>query len=665
MSRPSKSVRQGFSIVAALAALAALAGMAGCNSTLDSIIDDPDAHPGDPLMIPGAPEGWGAFHGNPPQFEIGRDRSVYRTGSASVYIRSGGSLVSDNNRAILSQQVRADAFRGKRVRFAGWMQTDKVGDQGVGLWLRSDGVGEQPFDNMTGRRLTGTNDWQYVSIVLQIPEQAIGFSYGVLLLSPGTAWVDDLVMEVVDETVPVTGVVNTIPPQDTVGMALLYDRVPVRPLNFGFEGEIPAAQNPGTVNWVRSASFEFATDDPAVPGTDLEPLRALIGSAPVVALGEATHGTREFFRMKHRMLAWFVKEMGFTHFGIEASLPEALAVDHYVQTGEGDPHRLLSDLRYWTWITSEVLAMIGWMRDWNAAGNQPRVHFTGFDMGFAGVAIDSVTAFASRQGATAGTAVRQAYQCLNQLRSPANSPNPDFDGYGALGGAAQAACRAGIRSVDTLFARNEVAWIATEGREKVVVMRRLARIIDQWEELASTGSDLGYIVRDRAMAENAAWWRETHTPGAKMVLWAHNGHISRNPSTTMGSHLARQYGPAYLPIAQTFGTGTFNAYLVSPTNETLTLQQHTVNGLRDEAIEHVFTATGSDRMIFDARRVHLEPGPATVPLDRLMSIRAIGATFKPTQGETGHQAVLSLRSDFDLIVWFKTATASQLLPSVP
>jgi erythromycin esterase len=95
---------------------------------------------------------------------------------------------------------------------------------------------------------------------------------------------------------------------------------------------------------------------------DLRPLQSTILNARIVAMGEATHGTHEFFQLKHRMLEFLVERMGFTVFGIEANWPESLAINDYVLNGNGDPAEALAGLYFWTWNTKEVLDMIQWMR---------------------------------------------------------------------------------------------------------------------------------------------------------------------------------------------------------------------------------------------------------------------------------------------------------------
>ena len=111
----------------------------------------------------------------------------------------------------------------------------------------------------------------------------------------------------------------------------------------------------------------------------MQPLKKVVGDARIVSLGEATHGTREFFQLKHRMLEFLATQMGFTIFSIEANMPEAYRLNDYVLNGKGDPVKLIKGMYFWTWDTQEVLDMVLWMREFNKSG-KGRVEFTGFDM---------------------------------------------------------------------------------------------------------------------------------------------------------------------------------------------------------------------------------------------------------------------------------------------
>ena len=149
---------------------------------------------------------------------------------------------------------------------------------------------------------------------------------------------------------------------------------------------------PAQIEWLIGHSIPFETAEAGHDFTDLEPLREIIGDARIVGLGEGTHGTKEFFQMKHRIVEFLASEMGFTIFSIEASTPEAYRINDYVLAGEGDPKALIGGMYFWTWNTEEVLAMVEWMREFNASG-RGRIEFTGFDMQTPDVAMKNVTAF--------------------------------------------------------------------------------------------------------------------------------------------------------------------------------------------------------------------------------------------------------------------------------
>ena len=182
----------------------------------------------------------------------------------------------------------------------------------------------------------------------------------------------------------------------------------------------------------------------SLPHDDLEFLRDLVGDARVVALGENTHGARDFFEMKARILRFLVEEMGFNTFAIEAAWAEARRLDHYVRTGEGDSAMALSGLYFWTWATESVLEMIEWMREHNEAGGD--VGFHGVDMQFAGMPLHLVREFVRFADAANLPMVTEDLDCLSRFANgPAGrTPTPRYDSQPA---AALAECGASLESV--------------------------------------------------------------------------------------------------------------------------------------------------------------------------------------------------------------------------
>ena len=635
-----------------LAVLAvSLVGSSSCSNDDGDAKQPPTEPPPPSTKFLGVPPGW--FGGGTPasEFEIGRDFEIKRSGSASVYLRSLTPGISSGGFAAVTQLIRADAYRGKRVRWSGYIRTKDVGVKGTGLWLRGDASASVvAFDNMARRTRTGSSEWVYEEIVLDLPEEVIGLAFGALLSDLGTTWFDDLKLEVVGNGIPVTEPpITPFPISDPAANVANYNIRNFAPLNLDFEGVDFAENQAATVDWLRSNSVSFLTEDASASDDDLQPLGSMIGNARLVGLGEGTHGTREFFRMKHRIFAYLVRNLGFNQFSIEASLPEALAVDHYVQTGIGDVASVVRGMHFWTWSTEEVFDLVRWMRAWNESGRQPRVHFTGFDMQFPAVAMDSVYAFVTAVNGALSDSVRTAYACLTPFR------NSGLDSYRALPTETKDACRATLASVDSLFAKRLTTWSATLGASRATLAQRLARVVSQWEGHAQVATlSESIIARDRYMAENIVWWRQ-RLGNTGMVAWAHNGHVMKR-GIAMGMHLGTQFGTDYVNVGQTFSDGSFNAYGQNQSGVITSLQQHSIAGAQPGSIEAVFDRTNLVKAIIDTRRT-LSAGPAAAPLQRGLSIRSIGSVYTANFPSA---TSLALPEDYDIIVWFRNASASRL-----
>ncbi len=160
----------------------------------------PNPGPENATRVPGwsfATEGSGIPRDqNAGGFAAGVDREIAHGGHASVSIRS---LVEEHGFRAVTQLIKADAYRGKRVRLTGYLKTRAVRWH-AGLWLRVDGPDAKllAFDNMSDRPVMGTTDWSQHAVVLDVPEAAVRLAFGVLLHGTGQVWADDLTLEVVD-----------------------------------------------------------------------------------------------------------------------------------------------------------------------------------------------------------------------------------------------------------------------------------------------------------------------------------------------------------------------------------------------------------------------------------------------------------------------------------
>jgi erythromycin esterase-like protein len=209
--------------------------------------------------------------------------------------------------------------------------------------------------------------------------------------------------------------------------------------------------------------------------SDMKLLKKIIGNARIVSLGEATHGTREFFQLKHRMLEFLASEMGFTLFSIEANMPEAYRLNDYVLNGNGDPAKLLKGMYFWTWDTQEVLEMICWMREFNRSG-KGRLEFTSFDMQTPDVAMEIVSDFVASHDTAFVEDVRKASAQAKAARGMEGPP------FGAATASFPVAAAAGKRIrysgyIETKGITREWAglWWRVDGKRKDTAARKNAK----------------------------------------------------------------------------------------------------------------------------------------------------------------------------------------------
>lgn len=411
---------------------------------------------------------------------------------------------------------------------------------------------------------------------------------------------------------------------------------------------------PNETAWLQQAAIPFSTTDPAASLDDLEPLRALVGQARVVSLGEATHGTREFFQMKHRILRFLVERMGFTAFAMESSMPECERLDRYVRRGEGDPAVALSGQYFWTWNTREVSDMVAWMRAHNERGGE--LGFHGFDMQFPGMAIHNVLKFIA---AVDGASLPQFTQKLDCLARYANDwtgqyPSGPYDQQPA---AYREACRADLAWVHDTIRDRRADYVARSSTDTWSHALHQARLTIQYDERAASSDR--FAARDRAMAENVLWQLNRLGPRGKMVLWAHNGHVATMDGA-MGASLRPALGPDMVVIGFAFARGTFTALGGGSASGRTS---HTLDGPRPDSFEHYFQSAGLPRFILDLRNRDLTH-PDTAWLAGPKRYLSIGCCWDPDKLDEVWHTGGRFAHEFDVMIYIETSTPSQRLQFV-
>lgn len=310
---------------------------------------------------------------------------------------------------------------------------------------------------------------------------------------------------------------------------------------------------------------------------ELEPLLDLIGDARIVLLGEASHGTHEFYELRALITQRLIAERGFTLVAVEADWPDAYRVNRYVRrrSDDADADEALSGFRrfpQWMWRNSDVVELIDWLRDHNAdrATDTPAAGFYGLDLYSLHTSIAEVLRYLDEHDPAGARRARMRYACFEHF-----GEDTQAYGYAASHGLAES-CEDEVVQQLTELRRRAAALVRNDGQlveDEYFFAEQNARLVrnaEQYYRSMFRGRVSSWNLRDEHMADtlNAliAHHERQGTP-PKVVVWAHNSHIGDARATEMGrrgewnlGQLARQrHGDAVRLVGFSTYTGTVAA----------------------------------------------------------------------------------------------------------
>ncbi len=313
------------------------------------------------------------------------------------------------------------------------------------------------------------------------------------------------------------------------------------------------------IEWVSENAILFNSVLPGSDTQDLLPFRDMVGDARIVALGEPTHGNREVFQLKHRMIEYLVTEMGFNIFALECPFGEAVDVNRYVLDGIGDPEKTLAGIYMWNWDTEEFIALLKWLRAYNAnPEHKKKVKFYGFDAQYPERGARVMLAYLEKVDPELAEKVHAK---LGILQVPFSNPE-------SLGGRQwnpseyDSMSLRDIRLVMTAFDINKNEYAAASSPLEWKWAKQHARQVELYIE-ANTDDGLNYNkVRDLGQAQNIQWILNHEGDEGKAIVWAHNAHVGnteRKGYVLMGYHLRQWYGEELKIFGLFFNQGGFKA----------------------------------------------------------------------------------------------------------
>jgi erythromycin esterase len=415
------------------------------------------------------------------------------------------------------------------------------------------------------------------------------------------------------------------------------------------------------VAWAKKAAVPFSSID--CPDQELTFLDGLVGDATVLGMGEAAHGASEFQRMKSRTFKYLVEHKGFTVFCLEAQVGRCMDIDTYVTTGVGDPAQLVYDQGFWVWDTQEMLDLVNWMRSYNLdPAHGAKLRFMGMDMQDGGDELRKVGAYIRSVDPAAYLALDPLIQ-VYLLRV--------WDG--PLSGATFPAsdrilCRENVQTVQQWLVDHEEACTGISGKEAYAVALRLAGVVRQSLEYRATYGSLTakFDMRDQDMAANVVSYLAQAAPGTRLVISAHNAHVSRQPLVAgqwaMGGFLDQALHQQYVPLGFAFHAGTIVAAANYATKEEMKtpnpIQLWTVPPSAARCIEFTLFQAGLDRAYLPLR--NLDPSQAGQAwFLQSQALRDIGATY---DGTSEFNVISNVQPDrFDGLIFLRDVEASHVL----
>ncbi len=389
------------------------------------------------------------------------------------------------------------------------------------------------------------------------------------------------------------------------------------------------------------------------------------GAARVVLLGEATHGTSEFYRARAAITRRLVERHGFTIVAVEADWPDAARVDRWVrQRGGPDPEGGAPFTRFptWMWRNTEMRDFATWLRAHNA-GRPPaeRVEFRGLDVYSLGNSIAAVLRHLDETDPEAARAARRRYACLTPWHA-----EPEDYGRAVLFGDKEPCEDAAVQQLRDLLARRMGDMMSEQGEQLFDAAQnaRVALAAERYYRLMYRSGTESWNLRDRHMFDTLRALLDRRGPGARAVVWAHNSHIGNAAATEMGwggeFNIGELCRTAFAEEAALIGFGTARGTVACASDWGGETEVKAVRPPRPDSHEALFDAAAPPLALADLRP-HVSPALRDA-LAKPRLERAIGVIYRPETERRSHFFAAVLPVLFDAFVWCAETSAVTPLP---
>lgn len=410
--------------------------------------------------------------------------------------------------------------------------------------------------------------------------------------------------------------------------------------------------------------------------SDFDTLLEAVGESRLVLLGEASHGTHDFYRVRAEITKRLIREKGFGAVAVEADWPDAYRVNRYVRGHSSDAdsvEALGGFLRFpqWMWRNADVLDFVGWLREFNDSRDSEarKVGFYGLDLYSLHASMDAVIEYLKVVDPDAAVRAAERYACFEHFGG-----DPQIYGYKTTLGLAPSCETAVIKQLVELRAA-AAEYTRRDGRvagDDLFFAEQNAKVVanaERYYRAMFQDHAASWNLRDEHMAEtlgSLATFLESDARRAKIVVWAHNSHLGDARATEMGAQrgelnvgqLARQrFGRAAFLTGFTTHSGTVTA----ASDWNAHAERKAVRPALPESYEALFHQCGLGNFFLDLR----QPNEAVAALAVPRLERAIGVIYRPETERVSHYFAAVLPRQFDAVLHYDHTRAVEPLERTP
>ena len=402
---------------------------------------------------------------------------------------------------------------------------------------------------------------------------------------------------------------------------------------------------------------------------DIERIIDRLRPAQHYLLGEASHGTQDFYHFRSGITKHLIENHGLTAVAVEADWPDAYRVNRFVR-GEGpdqDANAALSGFERfpsWMWRNTEVLSFVRWLREWNDHHPDRKVGFYGLDLYSLNTSVQAVVSYLDRVDPEAAERARARYACFDHFAG-------DTHAYGyAVSAGITESCEDAVMLQLAELRKQAAAYASRDGRVAeedfffAEQNAQLAQNAEQYYRAMFRGRHSSWNIRDTHMADTfdaLARFLGRQGGNAKIAVWAHNSHLGDARATEMsergeinvGQLLRERHGDQVVSI----GFTTFEGTVTAATNWDDAAERKFVRPALNGSVEHLLHAVGLP--VFALFMDDQQLGGFVSPLLE----RAIGVIYRPQTERQSHYFSARVSEQFDALIHVDRTTA--LVPLEP